>query len=410
MNVLFVHQNFPGQYKHLAPALAAAGHSVHSLGIHANAPLAGVVSHLYSLGRGNGAGTHAWVTDFESKVVRAEAAAVAAIGLRDQGFTPDVICAHPGWGETMFLKDVWPQARMLTFLEYYYHFTGADVNFDPEFADFSLGAAARLRTKNANALLALEAMDAGVSPTFWQRQQFPVRDRDHISVIHDGVDTAYMAPNPLASIQSPQAGIDLKAGDEVVTFVSRNLEPCRGFHIFMRALPQILQSRPNARVIVIGGDETGYGAAAPAGKTWRQVMLEELGTRLDLTRVHFVGKVSYEVFRAFLQVSAAHVYLTYPFVLSWSLLEAMSAGCLVVGSKTPPVEEVIEHQRNGLLVDFFDSGALASSVVGALEKPREFDDIRKAARQTIVERYDNRSICLPQHIALVERVFAGKTA
>jgi glycosyltransferase involved in cell wall biosynthesis len=408
MRVLFVHQNFPGQYLHLAPALAARGDEVVALAIEAQQPTPGVRVVRYRPRRGSSADIHPWVADIETKVIRGEAAARAALELRHGGFAPDVICAHPGWGEALFLEDVFPKTRMLCFVEFYYRAEGADFGFDPEFAEDDVAARCRLRMKNANGLLNLEAADWCVTPTEWQRSTVPACWRDRVTVIHDGIDTERVKPDARAAVRLAKSGLTLKPGDEVVTFVARNLEPYRGFHVFMRALPEIQKRRPNAVVLTVGGDDVSYGRRLPQGETWRRKMLAEVGDRLDMRRIRFVGRISHDDFVAMLRVSAAHVYLTYPFVLSWSMLEAMSAGCLVVGSATPPVEEVIRDGDNGLLVDFFSPPAIAEAVDRVLSRPDRMADVRRRARATVIERYDLRGVCLPRHIALVDAVAGGR--
>ncbi|MGQ0526295.1 MAG: glycosyltransferase, partial [Betaproteobacteria bacterium] len=301
-----------------------------------------------------------------------------------------------------FLKDIWPLAKMLALLEFFYATRGLDFDFDPEFHKPDPARDAKLRAKNAHLLLALADMDCGLAPTEFQRSTIPLAFRDRVRVIFDGIDTNVVRPDGAASVEI--GGRTLRPGDEVLTLVNRNLEPYRGYHVFMRALPEILRRRPAALVLIVGGDEVSYGAAAPAGKTWKQIFLDEVKDRLDMSRVFFLGRIPYASYLKVLRVSRCHVYLTYPFVLGWSCIEAMSAGCLVVGSRTPPVEEVIEHGKNGLLVDFFDGAALAETVVDALARPDHYAPMRTAARETAVARYDLKSICLPQQIALLERL------
>ena len=402
MRVLFVHQNFPGQYLNLAPALSARGDEVTALAVERHTPPPpGVRVVHYELRRASSAAIHPWAADIETKVIRGEAAARAAAALRAEGYRPDVICAHPGWGEALFLKDVFPDARMLSFIEFFYRADGADFGFDPEFAEEELPGRCRLRMKNANSLLSIDAADWCVSPTRWQASTVPERYRERFSVVHDGVDTGRVRPNARARVDLAKAGLTLRPGDEVITFVNRNMEPYRGFHIFMRALPEIQRRRPNAVTLIVGGDEVSYGRRLPKGETWRQKMLAEVGDRLDMSRVRFVGRITYAEFVAVLQVSAVHVYLTYPFVLSWSMLEAMAAGCPVIGSATAPVEEVIRDGDNGLLVDFFSTRGIAEAIDRVLSHPDRMAGLRARARRTVVEGYDLKSFCLPRHVALI---------
>ena len=252
--------------------------------------------------------------------------------------------------------------------------------------------------------MALDTADLGQTPTNWQKSVYPSRYHRILHVNHEGIDTRIAVPNPAARVKITQDGPEIAAGDEIVTYVARNLEPYRGFPTFMRSLPEILAARPNARILIVGGDGVSYGAPSVGPLNFREQMLQELGDSLDLSRVHFLGKVSYEAFIRLLQVSRVHVYLTYPFVLSWSMLEAMSAGCLVIGSRTQPVEEVIQHGANGLLVDFFSPAEVSQRVIEALEDRRVHASIRQNARQTIVESYDLSAICLPAHLRLISTV------
>jgi glycosyltransferase involved in cell wall biosynthesis len=404
MNILFIHQNFPGQYKHLAPALAAAGHTVKALAINRPAgKVAGIEVVAYRLHRQSSRHTQPWAQEFETKVIRGEACGRAMLKLKQNGYRPDVVLANPGWGEPLFVKDVWPDTKLLTYLEFFYAARGRDVDFDPEFARNSFEEDARVRVKNANLLLALEAMDWGISPTQWQRGTMPREFQSRITVAHDGIDTDIVAPDPAAAMLLRRGGRIVRAGDEVVTFVSRNLEPYRGYHTFMRALPEIQRRRPNAIALIVGGDGVSYGAE-PKGGSHKEKFLAEVRSGLDMSRVVFLGRIPYADFLKVLQVSACHVYLTYPFVLSWSAIEALSAGCLVVGSATPPVQEVIEHGRNGLLVDFFDVRGLAASVSDVLAGATAMKPMREAARRDAVAHYDLKRVCLPRHLELVQGV------
>ena len=192
----------------------------------------------------------------------------------------------------------------------------------------------------------------------------------------------------------------LRRGEEIVTFVARNLEPLRGYHSFMRALPPVLAARPKARVLIVGGDGVSYGAAAPPGTTWKATYLDEVKDGLDLSRVHFLGPLDYLQYLAVLKVSAVHLYLTYPFVLSWSMLEAMSCGCLVLGADVPPVREVIDG-TNGIIVPLFEPGRIAAAAIDALAFPASHDDKRTRARATVLARYDLQQVCLPAALALL---------
>jgi glycosyltransferase involved in cell wall biosynthesis len=408
LKILLVHQNFPGQFKHLLPALLGTGYDVTVFTMNAYAPEAGERVVRYGAAKGTGKDVHPWVAETETKVIRGEAAFRAALRLAAEGFQPDVIVAHPGWGESLFLKDVWPDTPLLIYCEFYYNALGSDVGFDAEFAKSDPGELARLRMKNVNSLLHFEMADAGVSPTRWQRSTYSEPFRSKIEVIHDGIDTAQVKPNPSVALQI--GSLRLTRQDEVITFVNRNLEPYRGYHTFMRALPEILAKRPNAHVLIVGGDGVSYGAAPRAGKSWKQIFLDEVKDRLDTTRVHFLGNIDYQHFIPLLQLSTVHVYLTYPFVLSWSLLEAMACGCAIVASDTAPLQEAIHHGETGRLFDFFSPAALAREVVDLLARPDERQRLGHNARELAIAQYDLKAVCLPQMLALIERVATQKRA
>jgi glycosyltransferase involved in cell wall biosynthesis len=402
MKTLFVHQNYPGQFKHLAPAVAAQpGAETVAMCMHQRPLTEPPRVVRYRAMRGTTPQIHPWVADFETKAIRGEAAFRTALALRDDGFNPDVIVAHPGWGESLFLKEVWPKARMGIYCEFYYHTQGFDAGFDPEFESPDVARNCRLILKNVNNLVHFDQADAGLSPTHWQAITFPEPFRQKITVVHDGVDTTRITPNPAVRIRLTPTRA-LTRDDEVITFVARNLEPYRGYHIFMRLLPELLKRRPKAHVVIVGGTEVSYGAAPPTGKTWRDIFLDEVRSELDMSRVHLVGTLPHPNFIALLQLSRVHVYLTYPFVLSWSLIEAMSAGCAIVASDTPPLREVIFHGDNGRLAGFFDRDALLDQVCDLLDNPAERERLGANARAFAQANYDLNSICLPGQLKWVE--------
>ena len=408
MNILFIHQNFPGQFKFLAPALAARGHRVVAMTMqkieHQN--WHGVTLVPYTASRGSTPNIHPWVGDFETKTIRGEACFRAALKLKQQGFNPDVIVAHHGWGESLFLKEIWPTAKLGVYCEFFYHANGTDVGFDPEFPVTDVAEPCRMRLKNLNNLLHFDIADAGLSPTHWQASTFPLPFRDRITVVHDGIDTEAVQPDSNVTITLGN-GLALSRKDEVVTFVNRNLEPYRGYHTFMRALPSLLRQRPSAQILIVGGDSVSYGAKPAGDGTWKTIFANEVRPQMsdaDWARVHFLGNLPYQQFIPLLQLSTVHVYLTYPFVLSWSLLEAMSAGCAIVASDTAPLREAIQHQDTGMLVDFFDASALAEQVGALLADVQMRKTLGENARAFARAHYDLNSQCLPKQIAWVEQL------
>ena len=400
MRVLFLHQNAPGQFRHLAPHLAAdPANQVAFLGERrGNTP--GRVRWLrYAAPEPPGAATHHYLHRMEGNVRRGQAVVRACLDLREEGFTPDVVVAHAGWGETMFLRDVLPRAAILSYCEMFYRGEGQDTGYIPETA-LDLDGRCRLRVWNADLLTALDLMDRGIAPTAWQRAQHPAAYQPRIAVVHDGIDTTEVAPDPHARFTLPDGRV-LTAEDEVVTFVARHLEPVRGFTVLMRALPALLRRRPGAQVVICGEDGVSYGRPPPDGGTWRAAMLREVP--VDPARVHFTGRLARRDYLALLQVSALHLYLTVPFVLSWSCTEALAAGCLLLGSDVAPVREVLRDGVNGFLTDGRDPAAVVSRAADLLAHRASLRPVRERARAMAVQHFDLRG-CLQQQSRLIREM------
>jgi glycosyltransferase involved in cell wall biosynthesis len=401
MIYLFIHQNFPAQYRHLVLHLAGQpGNHVCFLTQPNQNSMAGVRKITYPKDERGPVNCHAYSSEIDRAICTGATVADVCKSLRDDGFKPDLIVGHGGWGETMFVKDVFPDTPVLANFEFYYHAHGVDVNFDPEFTSI-FNEPSRLRTRNGITLLAFQSADWGHSATRWQKSLHPPEMQSRISVLHEGVDTDVARPNPKATFTLP-GGRALTRKDEVLTYVARNLEPYRGFHVFMRALPQLLRRRKKLEVVIVGGDGVSYGAPPPPRSTFKEMMLQEVGSRLDLARVHFLGQIEYHAYLNLLQVSSVHTYLTYPFVLSWSFVEAMACGCLIVGSATAPVLEVLRHGINGFAVDFFAHKQLVDRIEAALDQQNDLRQIRKAARDTAVGLFDLNRILLPRWMRLLE--------
>ena len=411
MRTLLVHQNFPGQFRYLAPALAKQpGAQVVALGDAANVrdpELANLRLIDYPTPRGASAETHHYLRTLEAATRRGQQVARAAMSLRQEGFRPDIILAYPGWGEALFLKDIWPDARLIHYFELFYNPSGYDVGFDPEYPA-GLDDVLRLRLRNTVNLHALECGDWGLSPTRFQYGSFPQRHRQRISVIFDGVDTNRIAPDPEATLILPD-GRSLSRDDAVLTFINRNLEPYRGFHVFMRALPELQARRPDLHCVIIGGDSVSYGRTPTGADSYRELLLREVGDRLNLERVHFLGRVPYETFLDAMRIGRVHLYLTYPFVLSWSLIEAMSMECAIAASATAPVREVITDGDTGLLFDFFDQEAMLSQIERLLDDAALRMSLGRRARAVAQAEYDLRGRCLPAQLALLRTIADGGT-
>ena len=400
MRILFLHPNFPAQFRHLAAALGKNKTNQVIFGTNRReGQIEGVTKVLYEKSRTARAETHHYVRPLENAVLEGQAVYRLAQTLREKRFSPDIVYGHSGWGPTLFVKDIFPKAKLLCYFEWFYRAHGSDADFDPS-DPLEADDEARIRIKNAPILIDLYSCDRGLSPTNWQRQQFPQEFHNKIKVHHDGIDINYFQPIPGAKLVLPRMNLDLSGVDELVTYVARGMEPYRGFPQLIETISLLQKKRPQCHFVIVGKNRVAYGKNLPDNKTYKEAMLEKFS--LDLNRVHFTGLLPYSEYLQVLQASSVHVYLTRPFVLSWSMLEALSTGCLIVGSDTPPVKEVIQDGVNGLLVDFFKPKEIAARVIEALDNPDRMAHIRKRARETIVDKYDLVKL-LPQHLEWIKQ-------
>lgn len=401
MRYLFLHPVFPGQFHRVMESLAAipGNEVIHLSRQSAIQGIPGVKKIHYKIEAEPAPQTHPFARKFEESIHHAQAVAKVALNLKKQGFVPDLIYGFAGWGPTLFMKDIFPDALLVGYFEWFLNAFGAEYNFDP-LNPLAWENQLYSRVFNANMLMDLHGCDFGVTPTHWQQKQFPAEYQSKLHVLHDGVDTDYYQPKPGAGLQLP--GIKLDSNIKIVTYATRGMEPFRGFPQFMRALALLQQIQPDCHAVIVGNEEVYYSKHLPDGKSYKELLLEELTGQLDLKRVHFTGWLEKEQYRKVLQASSAHVYLTHPYVLSWSLMEAMATGCLIVGSKTAPVEEVITDGENGLLVDFFDHQALADRLAEALSPSLRLSTLRSNARQSVMDKYDVKKV-VPQHLALLQQ-------
>lgn len=395
MIILFLHRNFPAQFKHLATLLAKDPNNVVLFITKTNdTEIDGVVRLTYEPQQPVSENCHEYLKCYEEAIIHGQAAANIAGALKMKGIIPDIVFGF-SWGPPMFIKEVFPDVPFLCYFEWFGK--TKDSVFDFNSKVLSEDQKARIKCNNSHVLMDLYNCDAGICPTNWQKKQFPVEFQDKIKVIHDGIDTELCKPDDDAIFLIKDKNLELSAKDEVITYATRGMEPYRGFPEFMEAAEIILKKRPNAHVVIAGANAVCYSPKLQQG-TYKELMLNKL--KLDMKRVHFVGTLPFDEYIKLLQISSVHVYLTYPFILSWSILEAMASGACVVASNTAPVVEVIKDNYNGLLVDFPNVNQLVEKIEYALDNRDEMKEIRNNARQTIINNY-NLSKLLPQQIDFI---------
>ena len=406
MKLLFLHSSFPGQFLHLAHYLGKTEHEVVFLTLRDNGvELPGVKRVTYTPEKKPSEHTHHYLKGLERAVLEGQAAYQKIDQLKNQGFVPDVVIGHSGWGSTLYMKDLFPQTPLISYFEWFYRAHGSDVEFGPN-VKVSPDDECRIRTMNGPILLDLYSCDAGISPTYWQHSQFPAEYARKIKVIHDGINTESCKPQPAKKLVLPQLNLDLSDTSEIITYVGRGMEPYRGFPQFMQAVALLQKRRPHCQVVIVGGEGVFYSVPLPNGQSWKDKVLAELP--LDRSRIHFTGYLNRQDYLTVLQASTVHVYLTRPFVLSWSMLEAMSCGCVLIASSTPPVQEVVLDGVNGLLADFFSPQQFADRIEQALEDDSLRRTLSHRARETVLDRYDLRQM-LPRQLEWVKQtILAGR--
>lgn len=406
MNILFIHRGFPGQFKYLAAVLGNdKRHNVYFITNSQEGQIAGVNKIYYKVKNSDSGNCHPFLNFYEEALMHAKAAANEALKLKQSGFKPDIIYGFAGWGSTMFIKEVFPDVPLLCYLEWFGRTQNSVFDFGGK--KLSLEEKEKITTENTHVLMSLYNCDAGISPTHWQKNQFPKEFHNKIQVIHDGIDVATCQPNSEAKFLIKDKNIELNTKDEIITYGTRGMEPYRGFVQFMQAAEILLKKRPKAHIVIAGTDAAYYSPKAEKG-TYKTELMKNLD--LDMNRVHFTGVLSFHDFVKFLQISTVHVYSTVPYVLSWSILNAMAVGCCVVASNTAPVQEVIKDNYNGLLFDFYDVNQLVEKVEYALENKDKMQELRNNARQSVINNYSLEKVLPLQFNLLNALIQQGKNS
>lgn len=399
MNIVFLHRGFPAQFKYIVKELTKNPlNMVLFITNNETVKMDGVIKFVYNVQKGGGENCHPYLRVYEEAINHGQAAAGILLQLKQKGIKPDVIYGF-SWGPSLFVKDIFPDVPYICYFEWFAKTENSVYDFGG--VTLSENRKAELKCNISHVLMDLYNCDAGISPTQWQKSQFPDEYQDKIKLLHDGVDTDICKPNKDAKLLIKDKNLELTANDEVITYATRGMEPYRGFPEFMEAVAVLQKKRPNAHFVIAGDDINCYSPILSSG-TYKDLMLEKLD--LDMDKVHFVGTLPIEEYISLLQISSAHVYLTYPFILSWSILDAMAVGCCIIASDTKPVQEVIKHNQNGLLVDFPNVEQLVGKVEYALElkinNPNKMEELRTNARQTILDNYSLTKL-LPQHLEFI---------
>jgi glycosyltransferase involved in cell wall biosynthesis len=410
INIVFIHYELPGQFLHLIRYLSKhSGYNVYGI-CHEHAKEScdsNLFKTLYTYQEKDigSIATHHYVTDIQRCVLRAQAVTEVLQQCLSQQINFDIAVSHTGWGEALYFKDFYPETPLLGYVEFYFHATGADIGFDPSYP-LSKDQTLQVKTLNSQLLLGMNECDVLITPTNWQKSLFPTMWQSKINVIHEGVDIDYCKPNEQVFLTLPD-GTQLTRQDEVITYTARNLEPYRGFPTLIKAVERICQKRPNCHIIITGGDDVSYSKKLPYGECYREVCVKSVS--IPNERVHFLGHVPYSTHIQILQLSSVHLYLTYPFVLSWSFIEAMACGCTIIASDTQPVMDILEPEINGIAVNFFDDEQIAIQVEAVLNHPQRKKHLGLAARKKI-ERHYQHHFAINHYLHLFQQLNTTKNA
>ena len=406
MRILFAHQYFPGQFQRIARHYVGSGrHDIVAFhrGLRDGRSMPQIDGiRMFEYGQEVVADRPRDHVLFGTEEFIRESASLAihAHELKESGWLPDIVYSHTGWGTGAFLHDIFPDAKFVKYCEWFHNNTSESGEFLAPDRPFE----SRIMTSlmNIPVLSDLARADLLIAPTEWQKSQFPSHMRGAIEIAPDGVNTTLLKPDPHATFELAD-GRRFSAGDRVITYVARGADPFRGFRQFIDALAIVQERDPGVEAIIVGDKTVYYGAGNGTDSHFNEVMAS---ARIDMARTHFTGTLPYEQYCKVLQVSAAHVYLTVPFILSWSALEALSAGCAFVGSATSPVQEFVTHGENGLLADFFDVEALAANIAHAVAGGSDIDAMRMKARKTMLEKWSAEN-AIARHEALIAKLMVS---
>tara|TARA_B100000674_G_scaffold498388_1_gene536456 strand:+ start:1733 stop:2938 length:1206 start_codon:yes stop_codon:yes gene_type:complete len=381
MKLLLVHQNFPGQFRDLGPALCDRGHELKAIGSSQRPTDQRIEVLRYQHNLGERSGVHPHSLEVDEWITRSEQVANLAMKLKQRGWAPDVMLAHPGWGEALLLRQVFPSTPLVIWPELWLRPEHLGISS----TGMNVGQMQYLRIKDWLIDGAMADASLAVLPTQYQASTFPARWQHKIAVVHEGVPEAMLQLPRLGQLTIAN-GVTLGQDVPVVTFISRNLEPMRGFPTFMRAMPSLLAHNPKVQIVIVGGDEVSYSSAPGDGRTWRDHLLEELGDRIDRNRVHLFGRMPHDQLQKLYRRSDLHVYLSKAFVLSWSLLELMACGTPVLGEANSMMEELIQPGVNGALWRGQPEN-LAKAILTLLEKPDQLRQWGRQAKQQLQPTY-----------------------